>query len=445
MVQKSGVDQKYLSILVSTEAFSGDIEVYQLNSTQRIPASVTKIITAAASLKLFPENHKFVTQLVSNGEIKEGVLKGDLVIVGGGNPSFVSENLWELVNEFKRNNVTKIDGHIVVDDSLFDNIRFDPSRLKARVNRADDAPIGAMSFNWNSVNVFVRPGEKSGVGAKVYLDPENNYYDLVNEVKTTSGKGAKIRLSRKGVRGFKEEITVSGEIGLQSPEQVRYMSVLHPDYWVGYNLETFLRQRGITVTGVVKTGQAPKNAKIFADHESKPIADIVKDMMKFSNNYVAEMLTKNLASLKHPGKPASLNDGVKELRNFMAKQGVDKKNFQLVNPSGLSRDNLVRAQDISQLLESLQNQFQIFPEFLTSMPISGVDGTLKRRMNGDSVKGWVRAKTGMLSGVVGLAGYAKSKNTPLFTYVFFYNGPAKLNNKAKELADQIAAGLVDES
>jgi D-alanyl-D-alanine carboxypeptidase/D-alanyl-D-alanine-endopeptidase (penicillin-binding protein 4) len=155
--------------MIKNSKFKGDglgvIAGYEENSffvnyngeKKVIPASVTKLITAASALSHFPPGTKFKTSIWSNARVENGVLKGNLWLKGGGDPGFVSENMWYLVNIFTRNQISKVEGKIIVDDSLFDTVRFDPSREDYRVDRAYDAPTGAMSFNWNSVNVFVKP------------------------------------------------------------------------------------------------------------------------------------------------------------------------------------------------------------------------------------------------------------------------------------------------
>src|SRR5690606_2416139 len=129
----------------------------------------------AGVLQVFTPGSKFETHLMSDAVIKNGVLEGNLYFKGGGDPSFVSEKMWYLVNEFTRNRVKEISGQVIVDDSLFDTERFDLGRDPNRVNRAYDSPIGAASFNWNAVNVFIRPGDKPGAPALVVADPVSPY------------------------------------------------------------------------------------------------------------------------------------------------------------------------------------------------------------------------------------------------------------------------------
>ncbi len=398
-----------------------------------LPASITKLLTASAVLEHFPPGSKFKTELKSSALQEKSTLKGNLFLVGGGDPSFVSENLWFLVNQFTRTGIKTIEGSIVVDDSLFDSVRYDDSRESVRVDRAYDAPVGAMSFNWNSVNVFVRPGDDSN--AIVILDPESDYYTIVNRVKTTGGSSAQIEVDRKWDSKTQKEIfTVSGKIGKKLKEHVVFANIQKPDLWSGANLKSFLLQRGIVVTGGVQSGTVSSTAKVLAESESKPIEHILSDMNKFSNNYVAEMLTKNMGLKKKT--PGSISSGIQVIREHLKGLGINEEHLSLVNPSGLTRENRMTAKSLWAVLSYHQNHFSTFPEYLSSLPIGGVDGTLKRRFKDDGLTRKVRAKTGLLNGVTSLSGFAEDKTNGMVPFVFMYNGPADAG-LARDVIDQI--------
>lgn len=407
---------------------------FGLNEKQQFtPASVTKIATAATTLAKLGASFKFQTTLWTTGPVKDGVLKGDLILKGGGDAGFVSESMWFLVNEFTRTGIKKIDGNIIVDDTDFDSVRTDSSRDPERVDRAYDAPVGAMSFNWNSINIFVRP-TSVGQMADVILDPIETYYKVDNRAKTVNKSGTSIEVSRDGGK-----ISVRGTIGVSANEFVVYKNIDDPIDWSGRNLVFFLSQRGISVTGKVKSGSRPEGAKQVAKADSKPVSQHVADMMKFSNNYVAEMLTKNLAA--QSGKaPAKLEDGMKIIRAHLASIGLDEKNFTLQNPSGLSRANKIRPLDLAEILVKSQENFPTFAEFLTAFPIAGQDGTLKSRMKTNP--GWVRAKTGLLTGVVALAGYAGRKDGSTRAFAFIFNGKGEQGETIRHLFDALALELV---
>lgn len=441
IIDKSGIASKNFSIHIAGGE-GKPVVVKDINGSKIfIPASVTKLVTAAAALKAFPPGTKLKTQLLSAAKIDDLSLKGDLILKGGGDPSFVSESMWFLVNSFTRTGVKVIEGDVVVDDTLFDSIRYDQSRQKERVDRAYDAPTGAMSFNWNSVNIFVRPGKKAGDPAFVFVDPENEYIKLKSKAVTTSGGAASIAADRDTDKnGAGDTLVVTGKIPLSSKELVIYKNVTQPDLWAGYNLKSFLSQRGISVRGKVRSGVLPNNSQLLAETESKPIEIILADMNKFSNNYVAEMLTKNISAAS--SRPGTLEKGMRALNDYMKSLGVSNEEYFLQNPSGLTRDNKMSAQALWRVLNDMKFQFQYSPEFMTSLPIAGIDGTLKNRMKATSGERWVRAKTGYLDGVISLAGYAGRKDGTVIPFVFIFNGSAD-ESKVRLLFDKIAISLTN--
>ena len=438
ILKKSGIPNSDLGIYVA-DGEGDKTTILDLNSSKKmIPASVTKLATSGAVLRHFPPGSKMKTQLLATAASEGSTLKGDLYLRGGGDPSFVSENMWYLVNVFTRSGIKTIDGDIVVDDSLFDDLRFDPSRQSERVDRAYDAPTGAMSFNWNSVNIFIRPAAKAGEPAMVTLDPENGYTHLKAKVETVAaGKNSSIEADRDESKDG-DLLVVRGRIAVDSKEMVIYKNITHPDLWAGENLKSFLAERGIIVKGKVRAGGVPKAARLLAESEGHSIEQILADMNKFSNNFVAEMLTKNMGALNSP--PGTIEKGMVVIRDYLKSLGLGEKDFDLYNPSGLTRKNQITPQALWRVLNDLRSQFQYQPEFLSSLPIAGIDGTLKKRMKDSPAERTVRAKTGFLTGVVSLAGYAGRGDGAVIPFVFMYNGsrdPAKVRQVFDELAESL--------
>ncbi len=425
IIQKRGLSREHLGIEISI----GSKKVFTLNESKKfIPASVTKIVTSYTILKQMPINYKFKTELFYDGK--------NIYIKGGGDPSFVSENMWYLVNEFTRLNIKSIKD-IIVDDTLFDQVRYDQSRESVRVDRSYDAPIGAMSFNWNSINIFVKPAQLNQK-ANVYLDPENQYFKLVNKAQTNDNKSAKELVI--DINQEQKIITVSGDVHSKIDEKAYFKNVSDPAMWTAENLKSFLNQRGIVTTGQLRTGTVPLDAQKMATSESKSINQILIDMNKFSNNFVAEMLTKNLAAFSGE-RPAKLSTGVEQIRNELKEIGLTEKDMYIENPSGFSRDNKFTARGLNKVLEVIQNDFQIFPGFVESLPILGIDGTLKKRMKNSPITGLVRAKTGYLDGVIALAGYAGKANGDILHFSFLYNGPRDMK-LVQETFDQILVQIL---
>lgn len=441
LIQKSKIPESRLGIKISVAGEGKTL--YALNETKAfIPASLTKIVTAAAALERFPVGHQFETEILSTSSESNGALDGPIYFKGGGDAAFVSESMWFLVNEFSRTGVKRIKGDIIVDDSFFDDVRFDSGRDSNRVDRAYDAPIGALTFNWSSVNIYVRPGDKAGEPARVIVDPPNDYIKMVNRTRTgKAGSGNKISVRRNPIRGQQgDEIVVQGTLAEGHREIVIYRSISEPDLWAAYNLKEFLSQRGIAVDGEIRRGKTPGGARVLATNKSKPIAQHVTDMMKFSNNYVAEILTKNL-SAQAGRSPASMDHGIEILDNYLKSMGLE--DFKITSPSGLSRKNQLTPSDIHKVLSHVKKDFRLFPEFLSSFPVGGVDGTLRRRLSSASNGGGqVRAKTGHLTGVAALAGYVGRADEREVIFSFIYNGTANEGHRAQALFDSLVLELL---
>ena len=447
-VDQSGFKAGEVGLWVGSTGAQG-LETYFSQSGEKsfLPASLSKLVTLGAVLHTLHPGYKFKTEVFydsKTAKIDQGILSGSIYLKGGGDPSFVSENMWVLVNELLRSGVTSIEGDVVVDDSRFDTIRFGDDRQDERVDRAYDAPVGAMSMNWNSVNVYARPGGKAGEPLKVFADVMSPYLKVKNNSKTTAaGKGKTLSVERTTEKGFSGDvIVVSGALALDQPEAVIYKSISQPDLWAGYNLVEFLRQRGIAVKGKVKTGVTPAHATSMGFTESHTLATVVADMAKWSNNYVAEMLVKNLAA-ESGEKPATMANGMKQVRAYLESSGIKAGDYEFINAAGFTRKNRLTPMQLGKYLEFVRSDFTFFPEYLAALPIAGVDGTLRKRMSHTAAERWVRAKTGLLNGVVGLSGFAGRPNGQVATFVFIYNGSGR-EDKARAFFDKLAALIVEE-
>jgi len=429
-ISKSGLSKKYFGLWVKGEQLLADVNGGKLF----VPASLSKVPTALSVLSRFPVNHKFKTWIYKTGKVENGTLKGDLYLKGGGDPSFVSESLWLMIQKLKREEISKIDGNIYFDDSYFDRDLFSTGRQTTRVDRAYDAPVSALSFNWNSIAIFVRPGKKAGDKGKVFVDPAVDYIQVENHSKTVGARGqTRLQVSRVTLEdGVK--IIVSGTISTSKDEKAFYKSITRPSLWTAINFLHQLKVSGVEYSGKVSPKKTPASADKLVEFESWEMSRIIAALSKFSNNFVAEMLAKHLG--KEERKPAKIDAGVAKIVSYLAANGWKKGEFQFVNPSGFTRGNKMRPDRLGELLRNSEQMFRLAPEFLSALPISGIDGTLKDRMQ--PMKGLVRAKTGYLTGVVGLAGFLQSpKGGDPVTFAFIYNGPAKHDWKVRAMFDKM--------
>ena len=441
-VKKSGLPLDSLSLLAVVHSAAGNRALLEVNArSTRIPASVTKLITAAAVFREIPLGTRFETRLLSNAPREGSTLRGDLVLKGGGDPSLLSENLWLLVNRLAQSGIGKIDGDIIVDDSYFDAVLIDPGRDTKRSEMAYDAPVSALSFNWNAMALTIQPGARVGDPARVSLEPASDYVQIHSTARTVAGNSiARLVASRRPTPEQDGDIlSVSGEIGINASPFESYRNVSQPALWAGSNLKLYLAYRGIQFGGQVRHGQAPDNSRLLAKIEGRPVEQLVVDMNKVSSNFIAEMLAKNLAARRQP--PGSMAAGMAILNEYMAALGLDSTEYALVNPSGLTRQNHLSANALVRVLEDMGRDFRVENEFMASLPISGIDGTLRNRMGQTGTKGWVRAKTGYIDGAVSLAGYIGRGNGERVTFAFLYNGPAPAY-QVRALFDKLSSQMV---
>ena len=408
--------------------------LYTLNGDQLfIPASLAKIATLSALYDIYPPSYSFQTLFLSSAPIQNGILKGHLILKGGGDSSFTSESLWKLINILIRSGIKQIEGNLLIDDNLYTK---EPKLPYSE--RSYYAPTSASSFNWNSVGFFIRPGLQKGKAAQVFLDPENTYIQIINKVKT--GKKNKILIKKKSVSKTKELFEIKGEIDGQKEEIVKYRNITQPALWFGYNSLSFLKQRGVELTGQVKKGMCSGSCKTLAKWESRALDFQSYNMMKYSSNFVTRMLVSHIPLLKGSVK-GDLKEGMKWIRDYLKnKQGI--KQFTLKEPSGLDRKNRFQPKDLLKILINSRQNFY-GPEMLSSYPLAGGKGTLRKRFQTLSPSSHIRAKTGSLYGVLALAGFAESSlKKEKYAFVFLFNGKAGQSQKAEELFDETLLSLL---
>ena len=422
-------------IISQVKPDSTAVPVYKLNENKLfIPASLVKIASLSALYDLYPPSYTFTTSFVSSANIKKGTLQGDLILKGGGDSSFTSEHLWKLINNLTRSGLKKVEGNLLIDDSLYKKESALPYS-----ERSYSAPSSASSFNWNSVAFYIRPAKKLNQPALLFANPQNSYIKIINKV--TTGQKNKIFIKRKAVSSQKEIFEIKGEIDINNPEIVKYRNITQPALWFGYNIISFLSQRDIEVTGKVKKGVCKNSCKELAKWESRPFPFHSYNMMKYSSNFVARMLTSHLPLLDGK-KQGDLKQGMQKMRKHL-KTIAGSHNFQFIEPSGLNRKNKFSPQILQNLLIQSKSKYYS-PELLFSYPLAQGKGTLRKRFNQLPSSTYVRAKTGSLYKVLGLAGWTGNKNNR-YVFVFIFNGSANKSLKAQELFDQVILTLINDT
>lgn len=427
---------------VQVVALKDGTEIFAKNPDLPLkPASNQKLFTSAAALAMLKPDYVFPTVFYSNQPIRRGVLDSDLYIKGFGAPDLVGEFFWLMVQELYRQGLREVHGNLVVDDTYFDTVER-PEVWPSTV--PDDswvsAPVGALSFNYDVVTVRVRPGPSVGSRPLIELIPLGDYFKVNNRATTTSGRGRLVV-----GRGFQQgvnTIDVSGSVRFGSAPIEVNKGVEQPGLYALAAFKELAARQGITIRGKVRQAPIPPESLELFRFESKPLSAIVKDMNKHSNNFIAETILKTLGA-QFVGTPGTTAKGLEVLRDFLTRIGVPSDGMTLADGSGLSHDNRVTARSLVQTLRAMNEDFELWPEFLSSLPIAGVDGTLQRRFRKEDLLRKVRAKTGKISGVTTLSGYAVNEANETFAFAILMNDYRCGTETMKRLMDRVCGALVE--
>lgn len=371
------------------------------------PASVMKVVTSTAALTYLGGSFEYKTSFTTDS-FSRGIIH-NLYIKGVGDPSLVEERLWRIAKDLRVRGVKKIEGDIIIDNSLFDSFNF--SGKENGSTRAYNASISPFAINFNSFAIVAK--NYGGGVMEVHIDPPTHYFDLKSNIRPS---GNHISIARS-YKGGKEYVNASGGV---SREKIKYANASNPLQYAGSTLVWVLNQMGIEFNGKIKQGKAPGAKKIVVD-KSKPLSLIIRDLNKFSNNFTAEMILKTMAA-KKTGVPGTTAKGASLLKSFVTSLGVDSNEFAIFNGSGLSRNNRLSPNSLNHVLLAAYKNNKIRSDFIASLSIAGTDGTLKSRLKSAGLLGNVKAKTGTLHDVSSLSGFLQTKNKNMVAFTILVNG-----------------------
>lgn len=404
-----------------------------------VPASTMKVVTSAAALHTLSPDFAFLTEVLA--EKASGSSVGNLFLKGYGDPYLVSEELYALTRAVKEKGLEEIRGDIVVDDSYFEpGIPLDESEKLG--HRSYHAPYGALSLNFNSLKIVIHPGEKPGKPARVVADPTSEYAIVKADIKTVKGaKQCQATITKETTAEDREVIILEGEIGAHSPAKGRYVNVASPSLYTGEVFKEFLLREGIRVNGRVIRRKVPPTAVPYAEFNSRPLGLIVYWLNKFSNNFMAEQISMAMGA-KALGAPGTREKGLSVIRKYLLSCGVNEDAFSLSEASGLSRNNRLSASALVRVLLAAARDFSYNAEFMASLGVAGVDGTLKEKLTDPGAKRKIRGKTGTLRGVNALTGYGVSRDGKRFAFAVLANSEDKGTGFIHD-ADKIVRRLLD--
>lgn len=409
---------------VIIDAATGSELFARSGSRATTPASNTKIITAAAAMHTLGPGYRFKTQVIKRAKVTGTTLDGRLYLKGYGDPTARVGDYASLAKQVRAAGIRTVTGKLVVDASYFDSVRYNPTW---RTSYADDyyaAPISAVTLapdaDYDSGTVIIKyKAGSAGKKAKITTSPAAaaSYLKLKNL--TTTGKtGTSTTLSAGRAYGS-STITLRGRVP-KGRSGSWLITVNRPDLYAAAIFRAELKKAGVTVKGGTTVVATPAGKRtVLATDYSMKLADLLVPFLKLSNNMHAEALTKAMGA-KRSGAPGTWSKGLAATRAYLSSSGVPMAGVSLSDGSGLTRANTVTPRALGALLVRVQRE-PWFPAFRASLPVAGnskrmVGGTLRHRMNGTRAAGNAWAKTGTLTGVTALSGYARARDGHLYVF-----------------------------
>ncbi len=364
------------------------------------PASLTKLLTTLAALDRLGPAWTWTTPVWLHGRVQDGVLDGHLVLQGTGDPKLVVERLWLLLRRVQQQGVHTIRGDIVLDNSAFAVPEGSAADFDGEATRPYNVRPAALLLNYKTVRYDFVPDPAAGV-ARVLVEPALAGVAVDRTVPLVTGPCGDWRNALKPEFGA-ERVRFAGTYGAACGELSWLVADPQPATYNGRLLRALWAEMGGQLGGTVREGPAPVGVPPSFELRSPPLGEVVRDINKFSNNVMAQQLFYTLDLQRHPGQPATAAGARETLRLWLTeKLGELPPDLVLDNGSGLSRDTRLTAQLLARLLTRAYDS-PVMPELLASLPVLGLDGTLRRAR---ATPGRAHLKTGSLRDVSALAGY----------------------------------------
>ena len=436
-----------------------------------VPASNAKLYASALALSRLGPDVRFRTRLLAQGPIENGVLAGDLVLLGGGDPNLSSrqlpyhpklefrddrlEPMRELARQALAAGVEVVEGDIVGDASRYVWDPYPPGWSLEDVSWGYGAPVSALSYNDNKVEILIRPGQGLNAPAQLRIEPALAYFTVRNLTRTATTRMVARRLDARVLPGHRR-LDIWGEISQRSPGREIEVAVDDPAVFAALALRKALVEEGVEVRGGVRgryletheVADLKALRAVPADpagvelgrRESAPLSQILQTLNKDSHNLHAEMLLREVGYQRR--NVGSVESGVEEMREFLKEIGLSPWEFYIEDGSGLSRKNLVSPEGTVKLLRAM-GASENRGVWLESLAIAGEDGTLDWRFSKTAAKGRIRAKTGTLSHVTALAGYATTLEGRELAFAVFVNNFGVSTSYIRNLLDEILVEAVN--
>ncbi len=389
------------------------------------PASVMKLVTAFAALERLGPAYTWSTQLASSATVSNGVLTGDVYLVGSGDPALDQDRVSKLLRRLRGLGIDRISGDIVLDASVLRLPAHDPAAFDGRGLRPYNSGPYGLLMHYNTLQLALFPGRQANEGVTVVAEPALAGVLIDNRLRTSNAGCDVWYRDLEATLEPGRRLVLSGSLPAACGPRTWSAAPLPPDEYGTALVATLWSEVGGRLDGRVRNGITPVGTPNLLSHESPPLADIIRDMNKWSSNVIARQLLASLAATNPsiaPDASDMVAGGARVVAEGLASVGLDTRGLLIENGSGLSRSERISADTLGRML-LLAWQRPWMPEYISALPIAGLDGTARRRLRDSPASGYAHIKTGSLNGVRAIAGYVLDRHGRRHALVMMVNHP----------------------
>ncbi|MFZ3019859.1 MAG: D-alanyl-D-alanine carboxypeptidase/D-alanyl-D-alanine-endopeptidase [Gallionella sp.] len=412
------------AVAVEVRAVGARKPLISLNAGRAMnPASTMKLLTTYAALDILGPAYTWKTEAWLDGELKDGVLQGDLVLKGYGDPKFTIEQFWLWLAELRARGLREIRGNLVLDRSFFELPPHDPAAFDSDPMRAYNVGPDALLLNFNTLHLRYLP---DGNKLNVIAEPPLDGIRLDNRLAPRPADSCDDWDDGVIVQPGGDSVVLQGGYPGECGEREHNLSVMPHARYVEAAFRALWKELGGTLHGKQREGVASAKAQLYSTHRSEPLSSVIRDINKFSNNVMARQLFLTLGA----NGSASIERSTQAVSDWLSLQQLDFPELVLENGAGLSRKERISAAHLAQLLQHAAAH-PLSAELQASLPILGVDGSVKKRLKESHAASHAHLKTGTLEGVKTIAGYVRSQDRE-WVVVFFINHPHAKRGQAAQ-------------
>ena len=410
---QAGIPESEVGVYVHD--LTADREVLSFGADRPLnPASAMKLLTTFAALELLGPAHTWKTEAWTDGTLEGDRLDGNLILKGYGDPKFSMESLWLFLRELRNRGLREINGDLLLDRSYFAIASHDPALFDNEPSRPYNVGADALLINYKTFRLQFMPDEKERT-VGIFSEPDLPQLLVINDLRLGPGT-CDVWPEKPAING--NTLTFSGVFPSGCGEKFRYYSLLPANDYAQALFRQVWQQVGGEWSGHAREAELSVTANLFATWESAPLSELIRDVNKFSINVMARQIFLSLGARDNP--PATVEKSHRALHEWLEDRGLTFPELLVENGAGLSRADRISSRHLAQVLIAAYRS-PLMPEYVASLSLAAVDGTMKKRLGNSPLAGQAHMKTGYIEGARAIAGYMLDARGRMLAVVLIIN------------------------